>query len=170
LIINISNAENAEALRAGFTAKGPFKKLHTDKAENCIHDWKEINREKFRKIAEENFSIDWAKEIPFWSNENKPWVGKAPWPYSKGSSLTEESYKEKMEGSSIENYPEAVKKAKEVLEEWGQDSDKYKISIFESEEFVSVLFTPNDLDILEKHVEIRMIKENLEILSILPGP
>lgn len=107
-----------------------------------------------------------------------PWKNKAPWPYSKESPLVEESYKEEMKEANIENYPKIAEKAKEVLREWGRNPDKYdyqgkyydyKISVFESDNFISVLFNPVGLGGLEQHVEVRMTKENLEILSILPG-
>jgi hypothetical protein len=56
------------------------------------------------------------------------------------------------------------------LREWGQNPDRYeykgntyeyKIFVSESLNFISVVFYPIDLEELEQHVEIRMIKEDL---------
>ena len=107
------------------------------------------------------------------------WNNKFPYPYEdEDKQLVTNSYKEKWVESSAEKYPEAVKKAKEVLRDWGQNPDKYeyagkacdyKIAVSESPNFISVVFLPIGLEGLERHVEIRMIKKDLAILSILPG-
>lgn len=109
-----------------------------------------------------------------------PWANKAPYPYeNENHQLVKDSYKEKLIESSVEEYPEAVRKAKEVLKEWGQNPDKYKfhgksydykISVYESTNFISVTFNPIDLDVTCQQVEIRITKDGLEILSILKGP
>ncbi len=140
-------------------------------------------KEKIKKIILFLFTLVCITNLCFLSlaetvNEIIPWKNKAPFPYSKESPLVEESYKEKMEEANIEDYPEEVKKAKEVLQEWGRNSDRYeyqgkhyeyKISVFENKSFVSVTFNPIGLAGLEQHVEIRITKGNLEILSILQG-
>lgn len=121
----------------------------------------------------------------------QPWDSNAPYPYENNVDyrLVSDSYQEKWIESSVEKYTEAVRKAKEVLKEWGQNPDKYeyngksydyRISVSESPNFISVIFypiglghfvTPNGaVDIeMERHVEIRMTKKDFVVLSILPG-
>lgn len=108
------------------------------------------------------------------------WVNKAPDLYAnENRQLIKNSYKEKWVKSSVEKHAEAVQKAKEVLKEWGQNSDKYEyrnkvfdyeISVFESPHFVSVTFLPVGMTETCHQVEIRMKKKSLKVLSILPGP
>ena len=92
--------------------------------------------------------------------------------------LRKSSYDEEWVESSIEENEGPVKKAKEALEEWGQNSEKYEfeskfydyeIRVFESENFISVTFYPLGLDVTSQEVEIRMTKDGLIILSILQG-
>ena len=122
----------------------------------------------------------------------QPWDSNAPYPYEYYDiTLINDAHKERdaWVECSVENYLDAVQKAKEVLREWGQNPDKYeyngksydyRISVSESPNFISVIFypiglghfvTPNGaVDIeMERHVEIRMTKKDFIILSILPG-
>ncbi len=55
---------NAEG---GIYGKGPFRKFGGSKPWKCLHKWKRVNREEFKAFVTAHFGIDWAKEIPFWS-------------------------------------------------------------------------------------------------------
>jgi hypothetical protein len=108
-----------------------------------------------------------------------PWARQAPYPYENDDQpLVWESYEEKWSQSAVENFPEAFRKAKEALQEWGQNPDVYEyrggnydyaINVSESANFISVVFSPVGLEELERHVEVRLIKKDLAILFILPG-
>lgn len=108
----------------------------------------------------------------------QPWDSKAPYPYWDITLINNAYYKETWVESSVERHPDAVQKAKEVLREWGQNSDKYKyngksydyrISVSESQNFISIVFAPIGLEGLERHIEVRMTKHDFVVLSILPG-
>lgn len=80
--------------------------------------------------------------------------------------------------SSAEKYPKAIQKAKQVLKEWGQNPEKYEyeekqydyeIYVSVSLHFISIIFNPVGLSVSRQHVEIRMTKNELKILSIEKG-
>lgn len=108
-----------------------------------------------------------------------PWVRKAPYSFENDDDrLVSESYREHWSQATVENFPEAVLRAKEALKEWGQNPEQYeyrgksygyRISVSESENFILVVFNPAGLEELEHHVEVRLTKKDLVILSILPG-
>ena len=133
---------------------------------------------KFQEVKSNEFKI--STKDSFKNEQNlSPWTNKAPYPYeNEDKLLVAESYKEMWIESSVEKHPEAVQRAKEVLREWGQNPDKYeyegktydyKIHVSESPNFISVVFLPIGLEGLERHVEVRMTKKDLAVLSILPG-
>jgi len=56
-----------------------------------------------------------------------PWARQAPYPFeSNDQRLVWESYDEQWSEVSPEDFPQAVRKAKEVLKEWGQNPDVYE--------------------------------------------
>ena len=109
----------------------------------------------------------------------QPWDSRFPHPYTDDDyRMVGNSYNEQWIDSSVEKYPKAVQKAKEVLKEWGQNPDKYeyegktydyKIHVSESPNFISIIFNPIGLNVTSQEVNIRMMKDSLEVLSILKG-
>lgn len=57
------------SLEGGNYGKGPFKRMHSQRASSCMHDWERISREDFKDLGTQWQSIDWEKEIPFWSRD-----------------------------------------------------------------------------------------------------
>jgi hypothetical protein len=170
-----------EKVRFPFEKKGVYK-IKAEYLNSCL-----ITKTALKGIFSSNtITIEIVKK-PNWnklklgeSKEDKKWINKTPNPYgSENHQLVKDSYKEKWIKSSIEKYPEAITKAKEVLKEWGQNPNKYEypgksydyeIIVFESPNFISVTFLPIGLPITCQQVEIRMTKDGLKVLSILKGP
>lgn len=62
--------EKCRSLEGGIYGKGPFKSLRSPDAKACVHDWQPIDMAEFKQLGTEWRGVDWAREIPFWS-ENK---------------------------------------------------------------------------------------------------
>jgi hypothetical protein len=180
--------EASKNLEGGIYGKGPFKRFGPEASACSNQDWVRISHEEFKALATQWYGVNWDNEIPWWNRElindpaqrmDSPWAKKAPYPYeNKDSLLVRNSYKEKWFESSQEKNPEALQKAKQVLEEWGQNPERYeyerkqydyKISVSESKNFISVVFLPIALNKTCQQVEIRMSKNDYVVLSILPG-
>jgi hypothetical protein len=58
-----------DSLEGGNYGKGPFKSLPGKGKTECVHDWKTISHQEFKKLATEKHGVDWSKEIPFWQRD-----------------------------------------------------------------------------------------------------
>lgn len=116
-------------------------------------------------ITEKKFT-----DSPDINKEIMPWTDQSPYPYSnEDKALVDASYTEDFKEMSLDNIPVLINKAKNVFKQWGRDPNEYEIQVFESPNFFSVTFYPNDLAGHEQHVEIRITKKDFFIVSILPG-
>ena len=61
--------EKCQSIEGGIYGKGPFKSLHSEKAEHCIHNWIRIEKEEFKKLGTEWKGVDWSGETPFWTRK-----------------------------------------------------------------------------------------------------
>lgn len=106
-----------------------------------------------------------------------PWANKFPHPYKTNSLWVKikEYFDGEWANSSVEKYPDAVKKAKEVVAEWGwnfQDKPYRGIGATESKYFVCVHFEyiPWLDKVNFKAISVVMTKDKLEIETISIGP
>jgi len=89
--------------------------------------------------------------------------------------LRKSAKNEKWARTSVEGNEDAIREAKQALEEWGQDPEKYEsagklydyeIKLSESENFISVEFCPTGVDESFLSFLIKMAKSDFRILSI----
>ena len=59
------------AMRGGIWGKGPFKSFGPKPSVCRETEWMAVDREAFKDLAVEHFSVDWSKEIPFWSKSRE---------------------------------------------------------------------------------------------------
>jgi len=65
----------SRTLQGGIFGKGPIRKFGPQPGECASAAWQRISREQFKDLAVQWYSIDWEREIPFFSSrasETKP--------------------------------------------------------------------------------------------------
>ena len=61
--------EKCDSLDGGIYGKGPRKSLRTDAGGWCVHDWRPISREEFKREAANRFNVDWSQVTAgFWAD------------------------------------------------------------------------------------------------------
>ena len=53
-------------LSGGIFGKGPTKRLDGPGRKTCVHAWKRVTREEFKRRATQVYGVNWEKEIPYW--------------------------------------------------------------------------------------------------------
>ena len=61
------HCDKCDSLQGGVFGKGPTMRLHTMNRLWCIHNWRRIDRARFKTLATENHGIDWSQQISFWT-------------------------------------------------------------------------------------------------------
>jgi len=54
------------SIEGGIYGKGPFMKLHDEKAAACVHRWQRINKDEFKELAEGWHDVNWGTPVGFW--------------------------------------------------------------------------------------------------------
>lgn len=60
--------DRCRSLQGGIYGKGPAKSFRSPEARTCVHLWGRIARDEFKKLGSQWHGVDWAAEIPFWSD------------------------------------------------------------------------------------------------------
>lgn len=65
--------KKCNSLQGGIYEKGPFLNFPGPEKEKCIHEWEEISRKEFKRLATEKYKHDWADESThFWKEAIVP--------------------------------------------------------------------------------------------------
>jgi len=56
-----------QSAQGGIYGKGPIKEFRGKTATQCVHDWRSVSRDEFKRFTAIVYHQDWSAEIPFWS-------------------------------------------------------------------------------------------------------
>jgi hypothetical protein len=66
------HCEKCGTVQGGIYEKGPFKQFPGPDKESCRHEWREISREEFKRLAAEDHRVDWSQEpAMFWKDSEE---------------------------------------------------------------------------------------------------
>jgi hypothetical protein len=62
--------DRCQSCQGGIYGKGPTKHFRSANGPKCIHAWRRVSHDQFKRYAAKNYGANWRAETGFWSQDH----------------------------------------------------------------------------------------------------